>query len=61
MKQEIVEKYDKQNGTELARFVAKKKTVEQFSAAPNSLLYPQQSDAKIQQIFKRAAKFFKKI
>lgn len=38
-----------------------KKTVEQFSAAPNSLLYPQQSAAKIQQIIKRAAKFFKKI
>ena len=37
-----------------------KKTVEQFSAAPNSLLYPQQSDAKIQHIFERAAKFLKK-
>lgn len=36
-----------------------KKTVEQFSAAPNSLLYPQQSAAKIQQIIKRAAKFLK--
>ena len=59
MKQDI-EEYDKQHGTELESEEQIKKTVEQFSAAPNSLLYPQQSAAKIQQIFERAAKFLKK-